>query len=38
MTVIKSKTTDEYMGDALEIIELLEMAKRQGKYVIHYGV
>ena len=38
MTVIKRKTAGEYMEDALEIIELLKMAKKQGKFVIHYGV
>ena len=38
IAVIKRKTADEYMNDALEIIELLKMAKRQDKYVIHYGV
>lgn len=38
IAVIQTKTVHDYMNDALEIIELLEMAKRQGKFVIHYGV
>jgi hypothetical protein len=36
--VMKSKTRDEFMADTLDIIELLEKAKSEDKFVIIYGV
>jgi len=38
IAVILAKTAVEYRDDALEIVALLQRAKQDRKFVIHYGV
>jgi hypothetical protein len=38
MNVIRTKTRDDFMPDALEVLSVMETARQQNKFVILYDV